>query len=183
MVDYISIIDKYYAPGSDLRCLLLLHSRQVAELAMWMADRAAVEVDRELVYEAAMLHDIGVVRTSAPEIFCTGSEPYMRHGLIGAEMLRLEGLPRHALVCERHIGVGLTAQEIAAQGLPLPAVDMVPVTPEEQLVCYADNFFSKSKPTRGKTYAKVLARAQRYGSAAAARLEAMHALFPLPAID
>ena len=183
MVDYLSIIAKYYKPGTDLYNLLILHSRQVAELAMWLADSASVAIDKEFVYEAAMLHDIGVILTDAPSIHCHGSEPYMRHGLIGKAMLEREGLPRHALVCERHVGTGLTAQEIATQGLPLPAVDMVPVTNEEKLVCYADNFFSKSKPTRGKTYTKLLVKTQRYGAAALARLEEMHALFPLASIE
>ena len=36
------------------------------------------------------------------------------------KMLDSEGLPQHALVCERHIGVGLTMEDIRLQKLPLP---------------------------------------------------------------
>ena len=54
-----------------------------------------------------MLHDIGIIRCNAPGIQCFGNEPYICHGRIGAEMLRAEGFPHHARVCERHTGRGL----------------------------------------------------------------------------
>ena len=63
----------------------------------------------------------------------------------GAELLYKEGLPRHALVCERHIGVGLSIEDIQTQELPLPLRDMRPQTLEEQIVAYADLFFSKTQ--------------------------------------
>ena len=92
-------------------------------------------------------------------------------------MLLEEGLPRHALVCERHIGAGLTADEIRNQGLPLPAVDMLPLTVEEKLVCYADNFFSKSHIAPARTYEQVRSQMARYGEGTLRRLEAMHEMF------
>lgn len=183
MIDYLKIISRYYEPGSDSYNLLMLHSRQVAELAMWLADKATVSVDKEFAYEAAMLHDIGVFATDAPDIHCHGSEPYLRHGMIGYEILMREGLPRHAKVCMTHIGAGLTAKEIAEQHLPLPEIDMVPETVEEKLVCYADNFFSKSKVTKRKTYTRLKEKMIRYGVGSVERLEAMHAMFPLADIE
>lgn len=177
MIDYLSIIEKYYIPGSDAYNLLITHSRQVAEYAMQLADRSAVAVDRDFAYEAAMLHDIGVFKTNAPGIFCYGDEPYLRHGLIGRAILEAEGLPLHALVCERHIGAGLTAVEISEQKLPLPAVDMLPLTVEEKLVCYADNFFSKSRVAPAKPFTRVREQMSRYGEGTLARLDAMHELF------
>lgn len=183
MIDYLSIIEKYYTPGSDAYNLLIKHSRQVAEFAMQLADMTAVAIDRDFAYEAAMLHDIGVFKTNAPDIYCYGTEPYLKHGLIGKEILEKEGLPRHALVCERHIGAGLTAQEIEEQNLPLPAVDMLPISNEEKLVCYADNFFSKSHPDKKKTYKKVHASMEKYGKGTIERLEAMHKMFPMRVDD
>ena len=103
----------------------------------------ARDIDREFVKEAALLHDIGVCRTAAPGIGCHGSEPYIRHGIIGREILEAEGLPRHAMVCERHIGVGLTVEDIRAQNLPLPMREMSPVSVEERIICFADLFYSK----------------------------------------
>ena len=105
------------------------------------------ETDLKFLEEAAMHHDIGVCRTAFPEIGCRGGEPYIRHGLIGREILEKEGFPRHALVCERHIGVGITVEDVISQGLPLPARDMVPFSLEERIVCFADLFYSK-KPGR-----------------------------------
>ena len=98
-----------------------------------------------------MLHDIGMILTDTPSLGCFGQGSYLTHGVKGRELLENEGLPRHALVCERHIGVGLTAEEISSQGLGLPLRDMLPETLEEQIICYADLFFSKSPEKRGKT--------------------------------
>lgn len=179
MIDYISIIEKYYNPSSELYKLLITHSRQVAEFAMQLADATAVAVDKDFAYEAAMLHDIGIYGTYAPSILCFGTEPYLRHGLIGKEILEKEGLNSHALVCERHIGAGLTAQEIIEQKLPLPAIDMLPISNEEKLVCYADNFFSKSRIAPAKSYEQVYSSMARYGAGTLQRLNEMHEMFPV----
>lgn len=181
MLDYQSIINQYYTIGSDLHRVLTLHSKQVADYAMMLIDglpqKRASLIDREFVYEAAMLHDIGVFKTNAPSIFCVGAEPYMQHGLIGAEILREKGLERHALVCERHIGAGLSAKEILAQQLPLPARDFLPITLEEKLVCYADNFFSKSRIEPVKSVDSVRAKMARFGTETLARFDEMTKLF------
>ena len=80
-----------------------------------------------------MLHDIGIFLCDAPGIACHGKEPYICHGRLGAELLRQAGYPRHARVCERHTGAGLTKAEIVAQHLPIPAQDFLPETLEERL--------------------------------------------------
>ena len=150
MIDYNQIIAKYCGDNVELQHILLTHSRQVADraLAILQAHPEWVEqgeVDPVFVEEAAMLHDIGIFMTSAPDIGCVGDAPYICHGYLGAELLRKEGLPRHARVCERHTGTGLTKERIIASGWPLPAQDMLPETLEEQIVCFADKFFSKVK--------------------------------------
>lgn len=147
-----NIINKYYEGQEDLKKLLLHHSRQVAERAMEVLDaHPEIQADRTFIYESAMLHDIGIFLTNAPGIGCHGIHPYICHGILGAEILRAEGLPRHARVAERHTGTGLTQATIKAQGLPLPAMDYSPESIEEQIVCFADKFFSKSHPERTKT--------------------------------
>jgi uncharacterized protein len=144
----LTLIDKHYA-GHDLaRQALIMHSRQVAELAVTIARRERElvrSVDVDFVEEAAWLHDIGMLQTRIPEFGCNGSASYMAHGILGANLLRGEGLPRHALVCERHIGVGLSVDDIRRQGLPLPLRDMRPQTVEEEIIAYADLYFSKKK--------------------------------------
>jgi uncharacterized protein len=92
-----------------------------------------------------MLHDLGIFLTDAPRIHCYGTESYLCHGYLGAELLRGLGLERHARVCERHTGTGLTKEQIVANGWNLPVKDFVPETLEEQLVCFADKFYSKTK--------------------------------------
>ena len=134
-MNYQEIIDKYYS-DNELKHILLAHSRQVADKALEIVDRhPEFNADRQFVEEAAMLHDIGIIRCNAHGIQCFGTEPYVCHGTIGAEMLRAEGFPRHARVCERHTGAGLSLAEIIAQNLPVPHRDLSPETIEEQIIC------------------------------------------------
>lgn len=180
MIDIDRIYDLYYSPGEPITELLRKHSLQVATLAREIAlNNPHLPIDLTLLHEAAMLHDIGVFRTHAPSIHCHGNAHYMQHGIIGAALLRANGLERHARVCERHIGVGLTANEIIAQNLPLPPCDMLPETLEEKLVCYADNFFSKSHPDVQRTFTQVRNSIARFGNENIARFDALAQLFGL----
>ncbi len=183
MIDYYSILLRYYTPGDGDCDLLIRHSTQVAELAMQLcrrliADKQSIDVD--FVYEAAMLHDIGIFKTNAPGIFCFGKEPYIRHGIIGREILEEMGLFRHAMVCERHTGSGLSMQEIICQNLPLPHRDMLPISLEEQVVCYADKFYSKSRIAPAKAIEKVRKSLSKYGEGTIARFDDMTKRFGIP---
>ena len=163
-MDYQVIINKYYPEDDELRHILLVHSRAVADKALAIADRhPELSLDRQFIEEAAMLHDIGIVRCNAPGIQCFGTEPYICHGRIGAEMLRAEGFPRHARVCERHTGAGITRRQIIAQKLPLPQQDFLPETMEEKVICYADKFFSKSHLDEEKTIEQAIASLSKFG--------------------
>ncbi|MEZ4602993.1 MAG: hypothetical protein R2861_06175 [Desulfobacterales bacterium] len=42
----------------------------------------------------------------------------------------------------------MSVDEIQTHHLPLPLRSMVPVTLEEEIICYADKFFSKKGKTR-----------------------------------
>lgn len=160
-MNYNVIIDHYYGSESDrkLKELLLLHSRQVCELALEICDRhPELHADRELVETGAMLHDIGIIRCNAPGIYCHGSELYIKHGVIGADMISqfyqdstdanpmTEKIKR---ICARHTGTGLPGLE--------------PETIEEIIVCYADKFFSKSHPERQKTYEEAMHSLEKFG--------------------
>lgn len=117
-----------------------------------------------------MLHDIGIRWCHAPAIHCHGDQPYILHGTLGADLLRREGWPRHALVCERHTGTGITRQQIVAQQLPLDLDrSYEPQTLEEQLVCYADKFYSKSHPERVLTVVEAAKSLERFGHEGVAR--------------
>ncbi|WP_314936200.1 HD domain-containing protein [Alloprevotella tannerae] len=161
----LDIIYKYYPTDDALRRLLLKHSRQVADKALAVCERhPELQLDRQLVYEGAMLHDVGIFLTDAPGIFCHGSEPYLLHGRLGAELMRKEGREDLARICERHTGTGLTAEDIRRQGLPLPLEDFRPETEAEKVICYADKFFSKSHPDAEKTAAQVVKSLAKFGS-------------------
>jgi len=172
------LINKYYQPGSKNFQRLVGHSAQVAELAESIAGRLAksCDIDRQFVSEAAWLHDIGIFLTNARAIGCYGKEPYLAHGILGAELLNLEGLPQHALVCERHIGVGITTEDIRQQGLPLPLRDMTPQTLEEQIVAYADLFFSKHR-TGSRSAEAVRSKLASFDAGKVAIFDRWHARF------
>ena len=158
------IINKYYGEDGALRHILIVHSQSVAQKALQIVSlHPELNLDRQFVEEAAMLHDIGIIKTDAPGIECHGKEPYIRHGLLGAEMLRAEGMPRHARVCERHTGAGLSLEDIVSQNLPLPHQDFLPETLEEKLICYADKFFSKTHLDREKSVEKAEKSIAKFG--------------------
>lgn len=181
-MDYLSIINRYYIPNSDVSRLLIQHSAQVANLAKKLADNSSLDIDRDFVKEAAMLHDIGMYLTNAPSIFCFGDKPYICHGYLGRELLDSLGLHRHALVCEHHTGSGLTCNEIIDQNLPLPHRDMLPTTLEEKLVCYADKFYSKSHICPAKPIEKVRQQLSQYGKGTLLRFDELVKLFGIPGI-
>lgn len=173
-----SIIDKYYSDNEPLRQILLTHSRSVADMAIAVARRhPELGADEDFLFEAAMLHDIGVFKTDAPGIQCFGTEPYIRHGWLGGQLLRQEGLPRHARVAERHTGTGLTREAIIRQALPLPLEDFSPEAIEEQIICYADKYFSKSHLERVRTPEQVLQSLEKFGRESVERMKAWQLRF------
>lgn len=180
MVDVESIINHFYITGSELHSLLVTHSEHVAKLALELAQRLPVPVDTEFVREAAMLHDIGIIHTDAPGIHCHGHLPYIAHGVEGSRMLSEWGLPRHALVCERHTGAGLSLNDIIDRQLPLPHRAMLPVSMEEKLICYADKFFSKTRPDEQKTLERARLSLAKFGPETLTRFDTLTTLFGPP---
>lgn len=171
-MDALAIIDKYYPEENELKHILLAHSRAVADKALDIARRhPELELDTRFLEEAALLHDIGIFLTDAEGIHCHGTYPYICHGYLGADLLRKEGYPRHALVCERHTGAGLSLEQIMTQNLPVPHREMCPVSLEEQVVCFADKFYSKSHPDREKNVEKALRSIGRHGGDGVARFK------------
>ncbi len=187
-INVFEIINRYYPTQTRAYSILVHHSLSVASYAISLAEKhPGLSINKVFLYEAAMLHDIGIFLTNAPRIACFGKELYIRHGYLGANLLREIGLPRHALICERHTGAGLTIDEIIVRKLPLPT-DRVyfPESLEEQLICYADCFFSKTKLGIQKEYSQVRNKMatfwkteeeKLFAEAAVKRLDSMHNLF------
>lgn len=158
------LIDKHYPEDNDLRRLLLRHSRDVAARALAIVDcHPELQLDRQFVEDCAMLHDIGIFMTDAPSIFCHGSDPYIRHGVDGAALVRQAGYDLYAGVCERHTGAGISRRQVEEQRLPLPPGDYIPVSMAEQVVCYADKFYSKSHPDRVRTVEQAAKSLAKFG--------------------
>jgi len=162
----LQIIKKYYPEGNIAFSYLYEHSSAVAEFAVKIAkNHPELHPDIEFVHTSALLHDIGIFMTDATKFGCFGEYPYLAHGYLGRDLLEKEGYPGHALVCERHVGVGISKEDIINNDLPLPHRDMIPITLEEEIVCYADKFFTKKdgKLSIAKDPKKILKNLARYG--------------------
>jgi uncharacterized protein len=159
------IIKKYYKSGSQSYHHLTTHSQAVASKALDIARNCPHKVNIDFIHDAAMLHDIGIFMTYAPQIGCHGSHSYICHGWMGGKILRQEKHPKLARACERHIGVGLEISDIKEQKLPLPLKDMSPKTKEEEIVSLADLFFSKnsSSPTVEKNIDDIKTGLEKFG--------------------
>jgi uncharacterized protein len=177
-INPLQLIEKYYHKESDIFFILLIHSKQVRNKALEIAKRLQdLQLDIEFIAEAAMLHDIGIFMCDAPRIHCRGEHKYIEHGYLGADILRAEGLPRHALVCERHTGVGISLEMIQKNKLPLPQRDMLPISLEEQLICYADKFFSKTQLGETHSIDRIRTSLSHFGEFEVAKFDEWHALF------
>lgn len=174
----LALIDKYYPEENELKRILLTHSRSVADKALALARlHPELKLDLQFIEEAALLHDIGIFLTDADGIHCYGSHPYICHGYLGADLVRKEGYPRHALVCERHTGAGLSLKAIEERNLPIPHREMVPVSLEEQLICFADKFYSKTKLDKEKSLEKARKSIERHGEEGLERFDNWCRLF------
>lgn len=174
----IEIINKFYPQEDELKRILMTHSRSVADKALRILDKhPELHMDRKFVEEAAMLHDIGIFLTHAPGIYCFGTHPYICHGYLGADLLRSEGLHRHAFVCERHTGAGIELHDIIEQQIPIPHRSMMPESPEEELICFADKFFSKTNLGDEKTVEKARSSIAKYGEKGLSRFDRWCNLF------
>lgn len=172
-MDYLALLHRYYPEDNALRRMLLHHSRQVCARALQIVERhPELGANRNLVEAGAMLHDIGIFLTDAPGIHCHGTAHYILHGSLGAQLLRNEAKQLKeelhfyealARICERHTGTGLTRQNIIERGLPDPQQDLLPETIEEQIICYADKFYSKSHLERERTIAQTLQSLEKFG--------------------
>jgi uncharacterized protein len=162
----ISLIKKYYPEGGLAFNYLYEHSTAVASFAIRIAEQnPQINADIGFIHSSALLHDIGIFMTDASKFGCFGDYPYLAHGYLGRELLEKEGFPKHALVCERHVGVGISLEDIIKNNLPLPRRDMLPLSTEEEIVCYADKFFTKKdgKLSIPKDPQKILKNLAKYG--------------------
>lgn len=174
------LIDKYYADLPTALLILREHSKAVSDKAVGVGRHLNLPDDEiRFIEESAVLHDIGIFFTDAPDLGCYGRLPYVSHGYKGHDLLLEEGLPKHALVCERHTGTGLTLSDIDRQKLDLPRRQMEPVSLAEKIICYCDKFFSKEPGhlSEEKGFEEVINRIAVYGNDKALIFNKWHSLF------
>ncbi|WP_345558734.1 HD domain-containing protein [Streptomonospora halophila] len=169
-----------HAPTSEAFDLVHTHCAIVAGIAEQLLSRRPQAADPELVRAGGLLHDIGVYRLYDR----TGKldyERYVRHGVLGRDLLAEQGYP-DALgrFCSCHTGMGITREDIRAQGLPIPPGDYVAESAEEELVMFADKFHSKAGPPVLVSPATVAARLSRFGAEKELRFKALLAKYGEP---
>ncbi|MFH9985064.1 HD domain-containing protein [Streptomyces luteogriseus] len=177
----IKALHEKYAPTAEAFALVHTHCEVVWGIAeqLLSAPRLA-HLDAETVRAGCLLHDIGVYRLYDAEGRLDHPN-YVRHGLLGHEILEAEGLPEALRrFCSHHTGVGLTRHDIVSQGLPLPPADYLAVTEEERLVMYADKFHSKSRPSAFLSPDEYAAHIRRFGADKVTAFEALRAEFGDP---
>ncbi len=183
--DVSRIINKYYPTNSLVYKFYFTHCVMVTELCLKLANaNEHLLIDQQIVIKGGMLHDIGIIKTNAPEIGCYGEYPYIAHTYLGREILENEGLFEIAPVCERHIGMGLTVDDIIRSGFPLPHRNMVPISIEEKLICYADKFYSKTEKhlTKPKSLETIRKKVSKYGEDKLQKFEEFSELFGIEGI-
>jgi uncharacterized protein len=137
-------------------------------------------LNAELVRAGSLLHDIGVYLLDDDAGVLDYSN-YMRHGLLGQELLTAEGLPETICrFCSHHTGVGLTRDDVRNLRLPLPVADYLAESDEEWLVMYADKFHSKKEPPAFITAASYARSVRRFGEAKAEIFQSLRERFGEP---
>ncbi|MCX4390830.1 HD domain-containing protein [Micromonospora peucetia] len=177
----IRALHERYAPTPEALDLVHTHCRIVCGLAEQLLDGlGAHALDVELVRAGSLLHDIGVYRLYGPS-GVLDQKNYVRHGVLGYELLRDLGFPEALCrFCSHHTGVGLSREDVLQQGLPLPVGDYLAETDEERLVMYADKFHSKTSPPTFVSANSYLAGVRRFGEDKATRFMFMVAEFGEP---
>ena len=117
-----------HAPTPEALAVVYTHSEIVRRIALRLLDgpgpvldgTGAEGIDAGLVRAGSLLHDVGVYRLydAAGRLGHTG---YIRHGVLGHELLAEAGYPEELCrFASRHTGVGITRDDVLRQELPLP---------------------------------------------------------------
>jgi len=169
-----------YAPTPEALELVYTHCVIVGGIAEQLQARSGMDVSPDLVRAGCLLHDVGVYRLYDGNGKLDHAN-YIRHGVLGHELLRAEGIPE--VICRfasHHTGMGLSRDDVLRQELPLPPCDYLAETPEEALVMYADKFHTKTRPPALLTAAAYAASVRRFGADKVAAFASMRAAFGEP---
>lgn len=174
---------KKYSPNEEYETYVREHGEIVAAIALDTVDRNNLNVDKNVLKAACLLHDVGSsVFVGAERADADFKKIYPGHAIFSAKILQDEGVDERVWrAVETHVLLGLSGDEIAAQGFALPARDYYPKSLEARLVCYADRFHSKH-PTFNE-YESFVGQLHKDFPQQAEKFEQMVAEFGLPDIE
>lgn len=161
--EQIRALHERHAPTREAFDRVFTHCRVVCAIAEQLLDQRPANANVDLVRAGCLLHDIGVYRL-IDDSGRIDHTRYVSHGVLGHELLAEEGFPESLCrFCSHHTGVGVTADDVQSQGLPIPIADYLAQTPEEELVMYADKFHSKTAPPVFHSVDSYSAKVRRFG--------------------
>ncbi len=162
------------------------HSNIVLEIAFQFVEKLKSQhilVDESLLKTGILLHDIGVYYCYDEELNPDNNKPgYINHGFIGHDIILDEGFDESvARFANTHTGIGLTKDEIVKLKINAEPKDYIPVTLEEEILCYADKFHSKYPAFN--EYDEVKAQIKKHSEDKIAVLERYREKFEIPNLD
>jgi uncharacterized protein len=176
----IRALHERYAPTPEAFASVYTHCVIVCAVAEQLLERRGLALDVELVRAGCLLHDIGVYRLYDSSGRLDHAR-YIRHGLLGYELLQELGYPDEICrFCSHHTGVGLSREDVRSQALPIPVGDYLAESGEERLVMYADKFHSKADPPVFVTADSYAVNVRAFGADKAARFASMRQRYGEP---
>ena len=137
---------KYANGNKEALDLVWNHSLIIENIVQELGEnliKNGIKINLELAKIGALIHDIGCYNYYKK----IDNIPYILHGVKGYEILKNEGFDDEiARIAMIHLGVGLVKENIIKNNLPFEAKDYIPITLEEELIAYSDNFHSKGGP-------------------------------------
>lgn len=128
-------LHKKYSPNEKALEIGWTHSLIVKNISLQIAENLennyGIKTDRKLIEIGALIHDIGFYEyfNKSDKI----KKNYVGHGRTGYEILLKEGVSKkRSRFALTHVGVGYEKD--------------IPISLEEEIVCYSDNFHSKGHP-------------------------------------
>lgn len=123
-------LHKKYANNEETLEWVWKHCQIVKKLSLWICKNLEkkfdIKANKETIIIGSLVHDIGYYTCAKNKI------EFMKHGILGYKILKKEKLEEQvARFALTHIGVGVGKD--------------IPITLEEEIVGYADNFHSKGE--------------------------------------
>lgn len=163
--------------------LTWIHTNIIWEIAQKLVlklKNQGIKVDMDLLEKGVMLHDLGVYLCFDEDLNPDKSLPqYIYHGFIGADLILKEGFGEEvARFARNHSATGFTIEDIERENLQVEKKDYIPVTVEEEILCYADKFHTKHPSF--STYQEQVVRIAKFDPNRALKMEVFKKKYGIP---